>query len=75
MNNSINVKRPSLNCRAQGFSLRQSLASQGVTEERVIRSHINFVHETLGIAPAVVDITRYRVNERDPNAPLSTLMG
>ena len=48
-----------------GWSLRQSLYSQGVTSEESMRNHIAFVANTLQVNPDF-DITQYRV---DPNYP------
>lgn len=54
--------------RSGGFSLRKSLEQQGVTEGPIFRWHLDFVHGMLtGMFPNL-DITRYRVNPKDPNA-------
>ena len=51
--------------RKTGYSLRQSLISQGVTSEESMRKHIAFVNATLEANPDF-DITQYRA---DPNYP------
>lgn len=56
-----------------GYSLRESLTSQGVTSEGAIREHLSFVHNTLTANPTM-DITRYRVSPNFPNAA-PTMMG
>lgn len=51
----------------KGYSLRESLIAQGVTSEKAMREHLNLVHTTLTVNPAL-DVTRYRANPNYPNA-------
>lgn len=53
--------------RKTGYSLRESLTSQGVTNMTAMRAHLNFALEMLRARPSF-DITRYRVNPNYPNA-------
>ena len=50
-----------------GFSLRESLARQGVTTEEAMRKHLAFVSSTLAVNPRLA-VNRYRA---DPNLPNS----
>lgn len=53
--------------RKTGYSLRESLTCQGVTNETAMRAHLGYVLELLTRRPSF-DITRYRVNANYPNA-------
>jgi len=55
-----------------GYSVRESLISQGVTSEEAIRNHITFINQTLQSNPRF-DVTRYRVDANYPNG--NPLMG
>lgn len=44
----------------KAFSLRDSLVSQGVTDEKALRGNMDFVFELLRANPSL-DVTRYRV--------------
>jgi hypothetical protein len=60
------VVEPYTGGRKTGYSLRESLTSQGVTCMDAMRAHLNHVHRLLVARPSF-DITRYRVNENYPN--------
>lgn len=60
------MTQPQPNSRAHGFSLRTALFFQGVTSEEAMRKHLDFVYNTTRASKAL-DITRYRVNDKDPS--------
>lgn len=61
------VTEPYTGGRKTGYSLRESLTSQGVTNMTAMRAHLDYVYELLRARPSF-DITRYRVNPNYPNA-------
>lgn len=61
------VVEPYTGGRKTGYSLRESLTSQGVTNMTAMRAHLDFALEMLRVRPSF-DITRYRVNANYPNA-------
>lgn len=61
------VIQPYTGGRKTGYSLRESLMSQGVTNMTAMRAHLDFALEMLRARPSF-DITRYRVNPNYPNA-------
>ena len=59
----------------KGFSIRQSLESQGVTDEAALRGHISFVYQLMQASPSL-EMSQYRVNPLAPNqVPPSIDMG
>ena len=61
------VTAPYTGGRKTGYSLRESLTSQGVTNLTAMRAHLDYALEMLRLRPSF-DITRYRVNPNYPNA-------
>lgn len=61
------VTAPYTGGRKTGYSLRESLTSQGVTNLTAMQAHLNYALEMLRLRPSF-DITRYRVNPNYPNA-------
>lgn len=51
---------------SKGWSAREMLETQGVTDERAMRHHMGIMHSTLLVQP-LIDLTRYRVNPSNPN--------
>ena len=56
--------------RGPGFSLRNHLVRQNVTTKEGLTFHFGFVLKTLQANPSL-DITRYRVDENNPNGAVN----